>query len=98
MTENKRFSIQKKPFDGLCIIDYTKEGYYTYDEQDLNKLCKDLNKLHEDNEQLKHENEQLKEEFYDLLQDYVIKRYNVLSEEEELKFRVNLESINNMFK
>ena len=57
MTEYKRFELKNIPYDGLSIIDHQKQEYYTYDKQDLQKLCKTLNELHEENIKLKTANQ-----------------------------------------
>ena len=48
-----RFTVKHIIFDGYCIVDNTTEGYYAYDKQDLQNLCKTLNELNDENEELK---------------------------------------------
>ena len=57
MTEKERFELKDITFDGLSIIDHQKQEYYTYDKQDLQKLCKTLNELNKENIKLKTANQ-----------------------------------------
>lgn len=83
MTE-KRFKVEKEIFDGNCIVDTVLGGYYTYDKQDLEKLCEVLNRL-------SHENWNLRRgigEVYKIRENQSIRIKELSKENEQLKKRV----------
>ena len=83
MTE-KRFKVEKNIFDEYCIFDNYIRRYYTYEKQDLEKICGKLNKSDDENWRL---NRAIRDLFE--IKENQSMRINELDEEnKELKKRV----------